>query len=590
MKPFAKAYANNDVAIISWKYFSKIESCLGFGIQREDQQTGEKINLPAWVGFEGQQNPDWEMKDTFIWPIQKFSWKDLTAPKNKSYLYHIIPLIGTVDNLAPTQDTSLHLKTNAVQISPGTRPIKVYFNRGILSTQFIARQLPHNSAESPQLGTLKDHIATPGDALRNALSGDIRTALPSLLRKAVAKNGKCYLALYELTDPELINELKLARNNIEIILSNADGSKTTTDADGKKHTTKLLDDENKQFRKELKNAGVIVHDRFVPATHIGHNKFVLYADHTDKPLIVLTGSTNWTSTGLCAQSNNTIILEDAALAQSYKDYWNRLLKDTNDNNSQQGKELRQSNQKRFPSADANPGVWFSPNTNSATKPPAGTINVNNDPTQPLDLKEMFDAIETAEKSILFLEFQPGSPSVLDKILSVQQRKPHLYIRGAATDSKAIEDYNTTLYSGRSAEPDFYSVVAASAIKDQFSYWEAELLSAGHAIIHNKIVVIDPFTDNCKVFTGSHNHGYRASAFNDENLLCIKGDKQVAAAYAAHVIDLYDHYRWRYTIIAQGKDDGGNRAFRGLKTTDVWQDKYFDKATGQAFEHITVPHP
>jgi len=225
------------------------------------------------------------------------------------------------------------------------------------------------------------------------------------------------------------------------------------------------------------------------------------------------------------------------------------------------------------------------------KPTAGSVDVDNDPNQPLDLKELFDAIEQAEKSILFLQFQPGSPSVLDKILSVQQRKPQLFIRGAATDAKAISDYNTNLFHGDSLLPDLYNVVAASAVKDQFAAWEKELLSAGHAIIHNKIVVIDPFGDHPVVFTGSHNNGYRASAFNDENMVCIRGDKAVAAAYAAHVIDIYDHYRWRYTLLTKGTDDKGKpNAFAGLKTDDGWQDKYFKTGNQDAIKHLTIPHP
>jgi len=110
---------------------------------------------------------------------------------------------------------------------------------------------------------------------------------------------------------------------------------------------------------------VEVYDRMVPAQHIAHNKFVLLVDKDGKPTTVLTGSTNWTPNGLCAQSNNAIIIENDDLAQAYSDYWDRLLADTNDNDSKQGSTFRQSNQNRFPSNDANPGVWFSPNTNTA---------------------------------------------------------------------------------------------------------------------------------------------------------------------------------------------------------------------------------
>jgi phosphatidylserine/phosphatidylglycerophosphate/cardiolipin synthase-like enzyme len=49
-----------------------------------------------------------------------------------------------------------------------------------------------------------------------------------------------------------------------------------------------------------------------------------------------------------------------------------------------------------------------------------------------------------------------------------------------------------------------------------------LLRYGQAIIHDKIVVIDPFAENCVVITGSHNLGYKASYANDENMLIIKG--------------------------------------------------------------------
>ena len=39
---------------------------------------GEGEALPAWVGFKGQNNPAWTRKDTEVWPVQKFEWKDLT--------------------------------------------------------------------------------------------------------------------------------------------------------------------------------------------------------------------------------------------------------------------------------------------------------------------------------------------------------------------------------------------------------------------------------------------------------------------------------------------------------------------------------
>jgi hypothetical protein len=115
------------------------------------------------------------------------------------------------------------------------------------------------------------------------------------------------------------------------------------------------------------------------------------------------------------------------------------------------------------------------------------------------------------------------------------------------------------------------VVPARAITDQFSFWEHELLKdpEGHAVIHDKIVVIDPFSPACVVVTGSHNLGYRASYNNDENMLIIRGKRKLAEAYAAHVLDVYDHYRFRFQV-----QQHGDQAWSGLDGTDGWQDKYY----------------
>src|SRR5207248_607921 len=66
----------------------------------------------------------------------------------------------------------------------------------------------------------------------------------------------------------------------------------------------------------------------LPASNIGHNKFVVYVDANGEAQEVLTGSTNWTPNGLCAQSNNALLVRSAALAQAYLAYWQRLKTDT----------------------------------------------------------------------------------------------------------------------------------------------------------------------------------------------------------------------------------------------------------------------
>jgi hypothetical protein len=195
----------------------------------------------------------------------------------------------------------------------------------------------------------------------------------------------------------------------------------------------------------------------------------IYVDSNDVPQAVLLGSTNWTATALCGQANNALIVENSTLAAAYMEYWQRLKGDTPaDMHAPQGEALR--------TADAKPGasmvqvdegaatVWFSPNTPHARSRRRGAA----EPAPP-DLAQVFKLMAAAKEAILFLEFQPGQPSVVDKAAEIQNQKPDLFVRGAVTDPKAVGVFNTTLIH-RPGEP-AVEVAAASAITDQFAFWE-----------------------------------------------------------------------------------------------------------------------
>ena len=83
----AIAIANNDVVQVVWRFDAALPGCLGFEVSRQDNAAdpnGTWTALPAWVGFKGQNNPQWQPKTTTVWPIQKFEWKDLTAKRGSS--------------------------------------------------------------------------------------------------------------------------------------------------------------------------------------------------------------------------------------------------------------------------------------------------------------------------------------------------------------------------------------------------------------------------------------------------------------------------------------------------------------------------
>jgi hypothetical protein len=563
----AVALANNDVVFIAWSFDQMIADCLGFAVRRSSE-LGEKEVLPAWVGFRGESNPDWDPSDTERWPVQKYAWRDLTAERGKTYRYEVIPRVGLPDSLSSRED--LLLVTEPVTLTPSCSDhVDAYFNRGILSTQALARVLPIDEKGVPSSAALLKAIKEPGNPVREALAGQIIEALRSLPKEAAAQGGRWYAALYELNDPELTEMLEDSEH-LSVVLSNA----------GEEDAT------NREAREGLHQARVAVTDRMMSSGHIGHNKF-LVKDGARGSAKVLSGSTNWTYTGLCAQANNAIVLASETLAGFYLDFWNQLRDECPPPPAKaaQGGEFRESNNRarrcRIDGAEVT--LWLSPNTKLKSKP-------QDDPPAPQDMAEVFELIAAAKRGIFFLLFQPGSPSVLDAISAAEVRNPLLFVRGAATDPKAIEKYETTLYhrSGERAQ-----VAGAAGLDHPFAGLQKELLKSSpsaHAIVHDKIIVIDPHSsEDCVVITGSHNLGYRASYANDENLLIVKGHRRLAEAYTTHVMDIYDHYRWRWRTRRWREEaeqrpatEGGRSG--GLSPTDCWQEKYYrDRAAKEERE-------
>jgi phosphatidylserine/phosphatidylglycerophosphate/cardiolipin synthase-like enzyme len=422
---------------------------------------------------------------------------------------------------------------------------------------------------------LKARIENVTDPRRADLEGQLIEALTTLSDEAASDGGEVFCALYEFEDPEALDHLEKLGGKANVILSNM-----PTSAKGKP----TIKDTYASERQHARSMGVNVIDRFMPGSHIGHNKFQVLVN--GGPQAVLFGSTNWTANALCAQTNNSVIARSPAVAGAYLDYWNRLKADTQPpgqgGRAQQSPAFRAQNGKKLPSIplDDQSGeidLWFSPNT-----PHERAKKTGKGEKVPPDLDEVFKIIAGAQQAILFLAFQPGWPSVVNAIAAAQKAKPSLFVRGAVTAPGAAGAFQTAIngdgetkppphHKGDPPLPEDFRVIHARAVDkaDAFGQWEAELNSAGHAVIHDKIVVVDPFSDNCVVVTGSHNLGYAASCNNDENMAIIHNHRAIAEAYAAHCLDVYDHYAWRYWL-----NQDQDKAWHFLKTDDSWQASYY----------------
>jgi len=640
----ARAWCNNEVAYIAWKADAPIAGCLGFMITREFLDANGKVTeeriLPTWVAFKGQSNPDWEEQDMSVWPAQKFNWRDLTLRRSRNkrairagkltVRYRIEPVGLKVGNAkpVPASDTAQPgkytgkkiplyscgdaLHSNVIQVTQDFGEITATFNNGILSTQNLRKQLKTKKGEVPSKKAVLAHINKPGDELRTFLSGDVLPCLRELFARAESRNGQIYAALYELSDPELIGLLKASAARLNLILCTAgkddQGNWDTTNAAARKLLHPLL--------------GERMQDRmFNNSAHIGHNKFAVLVVG-GKAEAVWSGSTNWTPTGLCGQTNNTVVVRNAAIADIYWQYWKRLLADklpvpkpiSAPNNTNQGLVLRHGDMTpagaKLDGGATKVDAWFSPNTETTGSSKTRTV--------PVDLKEVYELMKKAKDAIFFLVFNPGRTSadgedvntVVSAAINFGRHDPDLLVMGAISDPTAVPGYEAPPRApagqkkpkAKSSEPKaplpaIFSpaglpkvlMIRAAALKDVIGDFQKELLKVGTAIIHDKVVVIDPLSPDCTVITGSHNLGFKASYANDENMLVIQGNQALAQAYAVHVMDVYEHYRFRAVQEQQLREamlrNGGKppkeKSPTGgfLEVTPDWQKPYFDGTKG-----------
>ena len=305
-----KVYDNGDHTALVWlpTNLNPIKGCRGFTIRRVVQGSPD-VYLHGFVGF----SDDDKLDPTAPWkhPVQRFMWWDYGVTPGEVVQYSVVPVIGDQGNLQLATDQASELTAPMTITGQLTPNISANFNKGIVAAQWVTRVLSSLGNPPPKMADLIAATQPPKNALRNELSGLLRPQILDMLADVKKNNGQVYAALYELNDPELKAALKALGKKCHLILANGAFS------------AKNDNDENKAVRAEMRTV-VDLYNRLVPQGHFAHNKFLVCCDSAGKPQRVLSGSTNWTMTGLCTQANNGIIVSDPKLAQYFLDEWNLL--------------------------------------------------------------------------------------------------------------------------------------------------------------------------------------------------------------------------------------------------------------------------
>jgi len=535
IKSQIRAYANCDHVYIAWRFDQLIPNCIGFALYKrangESETTAEPIG--NHIGFAGQDPKPGEVRPSTDWPIQRFTWTDYDVKAGDTVSYMVIPILwnGTSvskdpGNAGPWSDV--------VQVGTG-KDIEAYFNRGIISSQFMSRQMDNLQATDKK-ATLADTLQDPDSGIRKFLGGGLAEHLFSEMDAVIKdKTLSIYAALYELNETIFIGKLKEIDDRANIILANGAFQK------------KPHNDENYDVREDIRNSSKVkMHDRIVTGKHFAHNKFIVFCKN-GKPYKVWTGSTNTTENGLYTQVNNAIIINDPVVAGWYFAEWNQILKAGNDYPA----AYISYNSQGHP-ASKGVSTWFAP---------VGAQQ---------DMNAARTLIANAQNGILFLFFNPGTTDTLYSAIMDKYTKSTdpFFVHGIMNQDPGGKVHPLIFIHKGNQESTNYDTLMPKSINDEFAYWSDEI-KPKMVTIHSKVVVIDPFGKNPIVMTGSHNDGNKASQFNDDNLNIIQ-NAELAKQYAVNILSVYDHFHWRYSL---AQNNQGAVAYKGLSNDPNWMKSY-----------------
>src|SRR5512139_423844 len=170
-----KVYDNGDHTCLVWLPADgqPIADCRGFTVRRICN--GTEHYLHGFVGF--SDTDKFDPANPWKFPIQRFLWWDYFVGPGDVVQYSVIPVVGPDKDHLTLDTAQASALTPALTIGGQSTPhIAAYFNKGIVAAQWVSRAL----AATPTGSHIKNLVATPGNPLRNELSGLLRPRILSL--------------------------------------------------------------------------------------------------------------------------------------------------------------------------------------------------------------------------------------------------------------------------------------------------------------------------------------------------------------------------------------------------------------------------
>ena len=368
---------------------------------------------------------------------------------------------------------------------------------------------------------------------------------------------------YDLNEPDVCKRiLQLAsEGRARVILDNAALHHSTV-----KPTPE--DAFEQAFLKAARGPAAILRGKFARYAH--DKVFVSFTK--DRALRVLTGSTNFSVTGMYVNSNHVLVFDDSALASQYGELFEQVWA--------QGVKAPAFITSRFSTA---PYVAA-----GATLP---RTSITFAPHSPADAQRILGDVAARIRAEVT---QNGKRSVLFAVMAVDQGVSPVYEalnqlhRSADVFSFGISDSKNgvTLYKPGTAQGVLVTGKPTSATLpppfDQIRF----IGGIGHQV-HHKFVVCGFNGPDPVVYCGSSNLAVGGESANGDNLLEIR-DADVATVFAIEAVTLVDHFHFLNSLSDQPKGPDATKTKQAasqqqaaeaaqwfLGTTDAWTKPYCD---------------
>ena len=490
-------------------------------------------------------------------PIQDFKWGHYWADPETDYTFVVRPLFrpndGDLVHLRPGTDMEVTIRTE----SETTGKHSILFNRGAIVSQKYSETFDDESLTEDDLAA---ELNDPHSARTQWLSRGLLEGLLNFIDQARSSHFSLHGCFYELTYQPVLEALAAAAGrgaNVEITydaghyIQSKDQREETSN--GKRNAEAIAPFEGQQ--------NLTFHER-VHYINITHNKFLVLSEN-GHPIQVWTGSTNITPSGFCGQSNVGHIVRDETVAQMYREYWQMIADD-----KQRGplKEfINQFTPNPGPQLEANSiSPLFSPRTGESMLDWYGSQM--DAATQTVLLTAAFGVTKK------IAEHFDNDKDYLRYVLMEQK------CRSEDASNMLHRDWDTRVVLCQGL-----GVTGSQGHWQDIPGWQLEKWMArehhyrrvGYVFfVHTKYMLIDPLTDDPLIFTGSANFSPGSLHSNDENMLLIRGDKQVAEVYLTEFMRLLNHFYFRQVANQKAEDGESDPTIAHLSEDDSWVKGHF----------------